>query len=107
MTTSVASGSQSATVGTEHTLATITTAGNYVLVVDMNAMLNGDYTELRIKTKAKSGGTSRLYAYAIFAHIQAELNKCSIPVAIDVEAVFTLKQIFGTGRTYDWNVLQL
>ena len=52
--TSVGSGSQSCTLDTEHTLDTETTAGVYVLVVDMNNLADGDVVILRIKTRNKS-----------------------------------------------------
>jgi hypothetical protein len=105
--TSKASGSQTATISTEHTLTTQTDAGVYVLVVDCNAMANGDELELRIKTKDKAGGASRLAYIATYAHVQAEPHKYSVPVPIDTEIVCTLKQIAGTGRTFDWNLLSL
>lgn len=104
---SSASGSQLAVIGTEHTLSTITTAGVYLLVVDTNAMVNGDELELRAKTKAKTGSSSREAFYQCYSHIQGQPNKYSIPVPIDVEVLFTLKQTAGTGRTFDWNVLSL
>jgi hypothetical protein len=102
------SGSQTATIGTEHTLGTaITAAGVYVLVVDTNAMVNGDVLELRAKTKAKSGSTSRLAYFVTYANAQGELNKYSVPIPVDTEVVFTLKQSAGTGRAFDWNILAL
>lgn len=105
--TSAASGTQSATITTEHTLTTQTTAGVYVLVVDMVNLALGDTVELRIKTKAKSGSTSRLAFIATYQHAQSELNKYSIPVPIDTEIVATLKQTAGTGRSFDWNLLKM
>lgn len=102
------SGSQSATINTEHQLgSTITAAGVYVLVVDTNAMVNGDTLELRIKTKAKSGSTSRLAYYATYVNAQSDLVKYSVPVPCDVEFIATLKQTAGTGRSFDWNILAL
>ncbi len=106
--TSNQSGSQTATINTEHTLGTaITTAGVYVLVVDANAMVNGDVLELRVYSKCKSGSTSRQTRIGAFANIQADPNKYSIPIPVDTECTFTLKQIAGTGRAFDWNILSL
>lgn len=101
------SGSQTATISTEHTLATITTANVYVLVVDANAMVNGDTLELRIYTKAKTGSSSRVAYYQVFDNVQGAPNLISVPVPIDTEFKATLKQTAGTGRTFDWNILQL
>ena len=105
--TSVGSGTQTATVTTEHTLDTESTAVVYVLVVDTANMVNGDILTLKIKTKDKSGGTSRLAFQATDAHIQAEPHKYSPPVPIDTEIVCTLTQDAGTSRDFDWNLLKL
>lgn len=105
--TSAASGSQTAVITTEHTLATITTPGVFVLVVDTNAMVGGDELELRVYTKAKTGSTSRLAYTATYIHTQGEFVKYSMPVPADVEWKATLKQVAGTGRVFDWNVLAL
>jgi hypothetical protein len=108
MTTSNQSGTQAATIGTEHQLGTaITVAGTYILAVDANAMLDGDVLELRVKTKLKTGSTSRLAYFCTYANLQGEPNKFSVPVPVDTEILFTLKQTAGTGRTFDWNILAL
>jgi hypothetical protein len=104
---SVGSGTQTATVTTEHTLDTETSPGVYVLVVDTANMVNGDILELRLKTKDKSGGDSRLAYLATFAHVQICPHKYSIPVPVDTEIIATLKQTAGTGRNYDWNLLKM
>jgi hypothetical protein len=101
------SGSQACTLDTEHTLTTETSPGVYVLVVDTNAMVNGDITIIRIYTKDKSGGTSRIAYSASYAHIQAEPHKYSVPVPVDTEIKVSIEQTDGTGRTYDWNLLIL
>jgi hypothetical protein len=100
-------GSQTAVISTEHTLATITDAGTYVLVVDTGNMLNGDELEIRIKTKVRSGNSSKLAYFAAFAHIQVEVNKVFVPVPTVVEFVATLKQTAGTGRAYIWSIYAL
>lgn len=103
--TSAASGTQTATLDTEHTLTTKTDAGVYVLVVDTANLANDETLELKLKTKVKSGGTSRLAYSAIYKHIQGDPNKYSIPVPVDTEIIATLKQTGGTGRDFDWNLL--
>lgn len=104
---SAASGTQSATVGTEHTLTTQTTAGVYQLVVDTSNMALGDVLELRVKTKAHgSGATSQVAFFSAFAHSQTEPNKYSPAIMVDTEIVCTLKQTAGTGRSYAWNLLR-
>jgi hypothetical protein len=95
-------GSQSATISTEHTLATITSAGTYVFVVDLANLVNGDVVELRVKTKLTSGDTSQLAFDATYANLQSRLNVYSPPIPSPIEIVATLKQVAGTGRTFIW-----
>lgn len=102
-----ASGTQTATISTEHTLAAVTTAAVLTLSVDANAMVNGDVLELRITRKVLSGGTERLLFYAVFSNIQSEPIKCSVPVIAPFGATFTLKQTAGTGRAFPWSVESL
>ena len=105
---SVASGTQTAVLTTEHTLTTQTDAGVYVLVVDCNALVNGDLVELRLYTKDKSGGDSRQAYLACYANVQSEPHVYSVPVPIDTEIIATLKQTLGAaGRDFDWNLLRI
>src|SRR3569832_1224115 len=106
--TSNQSGSQTAAIGTEHTLgAAITTPGDYVLVVDTNAMATGDVLELRVYSKCKTGSTSRQARVVAFAYAQLDSYNFSVPIPIDTECTFTHKQTAGTGRAFDWNFLSL
>lgn len=102
----VSSGSQTAVISTEHTLATVTAPGVYVLVVDTNAMVNGDVLELRVKRKVRTGDTTRVAYYATYAHAQGADNniKLSVPIPSPFEFVATLKQTAGTGRAFPWSV---
>lgn len=105
--TSADTGTQSATISTEHTLSTQTTAGVYVLVVDCNAMVAGDVVELRLKTKYASGGTERQARIWTLANVQEDANWYSDPIAIDASIKATLKQTAGTGRSFPWNLLRI
>ena len=105
--TSAASGTQTATLDTEHTLTTQTSAGVYVLVVDASNLVNGDVVTFRIYTKYASGGTSRVAFEATYAHAQAMPNIYSPPIPIDTEIKCTLEQTDGTGRDFYWNLLKL
>jgi len=107
MTTSKADGSQTAVISTEHTLATITDAGSYVLGVDVSNLALGDKLTLRIKTKVRSAGTTRTTYIANYANLQSTLNILSIPIASPHEFVATLEQTAGTGRAYNWEVTEL
>lgn len=100
-------GSQVATVTTEHTLATITDAGNYLLLVDANVLVNDDTLILRVKLKVRSTGTTRLAFQGTYRNVLAEPIIQSIPVSAVEEAVFTLEQATGTSRTFDWAVVDM
>ncbi|MER7131240.1 hypothetical protein [Streptosporangium saharense] len=106
--TITASGTQAATVGTEHTLTTLTGGKNYTLHVDTAAMTHGsgtaDELELRIKANVLSGGTERIVYYALFAGTQDIPIKISLPVPVPQTATVTLKQTAGTGRSYPWAI---
>ena len=104
MSTSQASGSQTATVTTEHTLATVTVAGTFTLTVDLSNMALGDKLTLRTKLKVRSSGTTRTADVGHYAHVQERLVSVSIPLPTVTEAVFTLEQTAGTGRVFEWEV---
>lgn len=106
------SGSQTATIGTEHTLGSaITTAGVYQLVVDLNAMAAGatpDILELRVYGKARSSDTERLiYCATYFSSQGPTLLVQDIARISPHYYKVTLKQTQGTGRAYPWAVYSI
>ena len=106
--TQKASGTQTAIIDTEHTLTTITDAGVYQLLVDVNAMVDGDELELRIDIKVLTGSTARTVFYATFAHDQGVDGNVIIspPIPSAFSIAFTLLQDAGTGRAFDWAVYE-
>ena len=100
-------GSQTAIIDTEHTLATITAAGTYVLEVELTNLVDGDELELRIKVKGRSASTSRLAYIQSYAHAQSRLVVLSVPVPAPFEFIATLKQTAGTGRVFIWSIYEL
>ncbi len=107
MTAVNTSGSQTATLTTEHTLATVTDAKVLQLVVDVANLVNGETLELRIYTKARTGDTERLTYYAAFNDAQGILLKASLAVVNIDHAKFTLEQNGGTGRAFPWAIYEL
>lgn len=106
-----ASGTQTATVTTEHTLVTISTAVRVLYTVDVSAMAAADVLELRVKKPVLSGGTARTAVYVMYtdaSYVDDALKIC-IPIVIDSvagNASFTLKQTVGTGRAFPWSVVE-
>ena len=108
MAVSVNTGGDTLTDGTEKTLATITAAGTYVLVVDLGPMVNGDVIEFRIKTKVRTGSTAYEAYYAAYAHAQGNnRNKYSLPVPSPFSFAATIKRAAGTDHTYNWSIYAL
>ena len=100
-------GTQTAVINTEHSLATITSAGAFVLAVDLANLANGDTVELVCKTKTRSGSTARQVFRVSYSHAQADPNVQSIPIVSPHSVEFLLKQTAGTGRNFDWAVYAL
>jgi hypothetical protein len=102
-----ASGTQTATLTTEHELAAITESNVYVLEVDTANLVNGERVLLRIYVKTLSGGTERLDQEATYVNAQTITIKRSLPVPANISFRATLRQDGGTGRDFPWKVLAL
>jgi len=103
----VSSGTQTATISTKHQLFTTGLANTYALMVDTSNMAIGDVVELYVDVACKSAGTHRQAYLVVFAHVQADPAKLSVPVVAPYGATFHLKQSAGTGREFDWCVVGL
>lgn len=105
------SGTQTAVLNTEHTLASINTVGSFELLVDLVNMAAGDLLELRAKKIVLTAGTGRvLYEQTFQDAQQNEIIVVSEQVGNDLtdtaSVAFTLKQTAGaTGRSFPWKVL--
>ncbi len=108
--TADSSGSQTATLDTEHTLATISSEGVYQLYADLNAMVGStspDITIIRVYGKARTSDTERLLDIFTFAGVQGRPLFCSPIYATPHHLKFTLEQTDGTGRAYPWEVRKI
>jgi|SRR3990172_5982637 len=105
------SGTQAATLTTEHELAAPTTAKTRVLAVDLANLVNGEKLTLRIKSKVLTGGTVRTAYKAVYKHSQGSAGSPQIVYSDPIPQVFggsfTLRQDGGTGRNFDWAVITL
>lgn len=103
-------GSQTAVIATEHTLATITSAGVFVLRVDTSNMVVGDRLVLRVKAESRVSETVLLLLYeTAFSDVQIEVLKDSPPIASPAsgQCSFTLEQTDGTARVFEWSIIDL
>lgn len=107
----VTSGTQTATLDTEHILAMTTQAGIYQLLVDTNDLVNGDIVILRCYVNATAPGSpanERAYFQQVFAHQQSDPVKCSIPVTAPYNCRWTLEQTDGAaGRSFPWSLVSI
>lgn len=110
--TAHATGTQTATVGTEHFLTSPNVAGTFTLHVDTVNMASGDVMELRVYQMVLTGGTTRVAYYMRYVGDQATDDEIKISVPISNELTdtnalrFSLKQTLGTGRSFPWKVLK-
>jgi hypothetical protein len=110
--TAQATGTQAATIGTEHFLANVAVAGTFTLHIDSNAMAAGDTLELRVYQMVLTAGTARVAYFGTWSGAQSVDDKIKISVPIsneltDAQALrFSLKQTAGTGRSYPWKILR-
>ena len=108
----VASGSQTATLDSLHTVLSTTTPGIYVFRVDLDALTIvsgvGEVLELTINTAILSGGTVR-QAFFATAMAGTDANKVLISpeIVCPFGADFILEQpttAGATGRAFPWSV---
>lgn len=107
-----ASGTQTATVTTEHFLSSPNVAGVFSFHVDKVNMAAGDVVELRVYRIVLTGGTARVAYLARYSGAQPTDDMIAEGPLIgndltDTNSLrFSLKQTFGTGRQFAWKLLQ-
>lgn len=104
------SGSQTCTISTEHTLATLTSAGVYQLALDLNAIVGGstpDILEVRVYGKARSSDTERRMDLHTFVGTQSDPLVLCKPIISPHHYKVTITQTQGTGRAVPWAVYQV
>lgn len=106
MAVSVAdSGSQTCTISTEHTLATITAAGVYCTVLDLSAAADGDVFLLRVYGKARSTDSERLSeSYSVGPMPAGSPLVTTLSRISPHHYRITITQTAGTGRAVPWAV---
>lgn len=109
--TTYASGTLSATIGTETVTVAPSVAGVYTFSVDTTGMSVGDIVELRAYKKYVSGGTEHgTYFQGIYGGQPADVDGwVSVPISTSLNEAnaleFSIKQVAGTsGRSFDWIV---
>lgn len=107
----VSQGDQLTVISTEHSLATDSNGGVYLLVVDLSPMAGGDTVQIRLKTKTRStgtGSTARTIKYATYTNAQTDPTNVELgPVCTDLYVEATLKQTAGAVATFPWKLLKI
>jgi hypothetical protein len=99
------SGTQTATISTEHAVYDSTTAGTFQFAVDSTNLATGESVELRVYTKViNTSGTYRQAAVVTVLAGDPSPATISPPLLCPNGVKFTLKQLSGTGRSFDWAV---
>lgn len=115
MTVSVfASGIATGTIGSEQFLTNVNQAGQFIGIIDLSNMANGDTLELRAYQTVLTGGTARVVDFQGFYGVQPT-DQLIIQWGVglgneltDAQALrYSLKQTFGTARQYNWKVVNV
>lgn len=110
--TAHASGTQSATIGTEHFLTSPNVAGVFTLHLNRVNMAAGDFLEVSIYQIILSGDTPEVAYFETFQGAPSDKERLVISIPISNELAetnalrFSIKQTLGTGRDYKWKVLK-
>jgi len=102
-----ASGSQAASINTEHFLGTDpdTTTGAFQFCVELSALARGDTLEVRVYEKINdTGDTARQCKKWVFSNEQDDLLFVSEAFMLVIGFRFSIKQTTGTGRTFQWSI---
>lgn len=102
-----ASGSQTATLNTNHTVVTQTapTGGaSYQFVIDTANLVNGERLLVRMQSSVFNGQTLRDTYTSTFMHVQSQPVKPSPIISLDAgnQVSVIIRQEGGTGRVFPW-----
>lgn len=107
MTASVkSSGTQTATLTTEHRLATVTDPGCYGLQIDVNALVDGETLEIFVYGIVLAAGTERQIDHFLIENATSDKIKYTLFYVSPISIGFAIKQTGGTGRSFPWSVNQ-
>lgn len=101
------SGTQTAVIGTEHTLSAPSAAKTRVLLVDVSALAAGEVLWLRFYGPVLSGGAPQSIIQQTFTGVLADPHTQSPPILLPQGGTITLQQTTGTGRSFPWAVSTL
>lgn len=101
------SGTQTASINTEHSLHTDADAKVFQSFVDLSNMASGDILQVYVYVMPKGSSTRRLAFFAEYYDAPTEKVAVSPPVASAFSYELAIKQTAGTGRNFDWSVVSV
>lgn len=99
-----ANGTENVVVSTPSTLTTETTAGAYVLTIDLSNMASGDTLIISADVKTLTGSTAAEESTITFTDAQDSPVFQSKPIAVEHSVAFIIEQTTGTARSFPWSV---
>lgn len=109
--TCIASGAVSAAIGSLHTVFTTTTPGVYVVNISTANLTDGttpDAVEFYVVGRVRPADSDEtLYYSGQFTGQQNQTFKASIATVSPHYYLAQLRQLQGTGRTFNWSVYAL
>ena len=85
-------------------LATLTNAGIFQLLLDLNALTATEQYRLKIYEKVQSSGTKRVIQTVEFTGIQDEPIYVTPSLILINGWDITMIKLFGTSRTIEWSI---
>src|SRR5690349_1220329 len=105
MPTPVATGTLNLTSAAETPFgAAQTVDGNYVLVIDLSNMVNGQEVEIKVKQKVLAGGAAIVFYHGVYCHVQAEPGVISIPLSSTEQWTATATKTAGANLDIPYRV---
>lgn len=103
----IQSGTLAAIVGTEHALYTGTTTEHHQAQIDLSALAAGEKVQVRVYTTLLSGGAEQVFREYRATGVLAAPVLATPILPTDVRYRITVKQLSGTGRSFDWKVMSM
>jgi len=92
--------------GGETTLSTLTSAGTYQFSADLSVLSGSDILEIRIYTKIRSGGTSRVAWMGVYGPRSTDDQNIYSPPLMCPNEFKVTATLTGTNRTLTWAIVK-
>lgn len=102
------SGTQAATPGTEHILASPTTIKTRILCVDVSALSGAEVVNLRVKGPVLLAGTQQVILGPVSFPAGVLAPYVQLPAIVQTQGGdITLQQVGGSSRSFPWAIVTI